>query len=52
MIIIIIATVSYCLKNISFSPAGVVVGAGMVVDTENNENEWTSKFALLIYDLK
>ena len=30
---------SYCLKNISFLPAGVVVGAGMVVGTENNENE-------------
>ena len=35
--IIIITTASYCLINISFLPSGVVVGAGMVVGTENNE---------------
>ena len=27
----------YCVLNISFLPSGVVVGAGMVVGTDNNE---------------
>ena len=35
--IIIFRTVNYCLINISFSPSGVVVGAEMVVGTENIE---------------
>ena len=37
--VIIFRTVNYWLINISFSPSGVVVGAGMVVGTENNEVE-------------
>ena len=28
---------TYCVLNISFLPSGVVVGAGMVVGTDNNE---------------
>ena len=37
--IIIFRTVKYCLINLSFWPSGVVVGAGMVVGTENDEVE-------------
>ena len=39
--IIIFSILNYCVLDTSFLPSGVVVGAGMVVGTENNENEWT-----------
>ena len=39
----------YCVLNVSFLPSGVVVGAGMVVGTDNNELK-TKKLYFLAQD--